>query len=154
MRPRRSGRRRRAVPVAVAATIALLAPTVAAADARVAGAMSSRRQEATDLGRADPGRTLHISVGLALRNRAELEAFLADVQDPRSPRYRQFLTPDEFNALYAPTPAEEEAVVAHLRAHGLRVTARFPNRLVVGVVGSSAAVERTFSVEIHDVLFR
>src|SRR5262249_15487601 len=37
---------------------------------------------------------------------------------------------------------------------GLRVTARFPNRLVVGVVGSSAAVERTFSVEIHDVLFR
>src|SRR5207249_9810102 len=34
---------------------------------------------------------------------------------------------------------------------GLRVTERFPNRLLVGAAGSVAALERAFGVEIHSV---
>jgi kumamolisin len=45
----------------------------------------------------------------------------------------------------------EASVVAHLTASGLRVTTRFPNRLVVGATGSVAALERAFGVEIHAV---
>ena len=64
-----------------------------------------------------------LEYGVGQRVRA-LEAFLADVQDPGSPRYHQFLTQDEFNAFYAPDPAEEAAVVAHLAQSGLTVTER------------------------------
>ena len=39
----------------------------------------------------------------------------------------------------------------YLQANGLMVTDRFPNRLVVGAVGSVAALERAFGVEIHTV---
>src|SRR5207253_1468302 len=88
---------------------------------------------------------------LDVRDREGLEAFLADVQDPSSPRYRQFLSQADFDALYAPTSAQEEAVVDHLRGAGLRVTERFPNRLLVGAAGSVAALERAFGVEMHSV---
>src|SRR5439155_3635092 len=90
-------------------------------------------------------------VSLGLRNRDALEAFLADVSNPDSPGYRHFLTQEEFNAMFAPTSAEEERVVAHLAASGLNVTDRSPNRLLVGAVGSVAALRRAFGVEIHNV---
>src|SRR5207247_683673 len=92
--------------------------------------------------------------GLALRDRDAREAFLADVQDPASPRYAQFITQEEFDALYGPTEAAEAAVVAHLERSGLRITDRAPNRLIVGARGSVAAIERAFGVAIHDVSFR
>jgi len=92
-----------------------------------------------------------VVVALALRNRDALEAFLADVQDPLSPRFHRFLTQAEFNALYAPAVTDEEAVVSHLAQSGLTVTERAANRLLVGAEGSVAALERAFGVAIHAV---
>ncbi len=116
--------------------------------------LSPHLPEVRDLGRAPGAEELSIVVGLGLRNRDALEAHLTELQDPASPIHHRFLTQDEFNASYAPTPAEEEAVVAHLAAHGLRVTERAPNRLVVAATGSVAAIERAFGVEMHAVGFR
>src|SRR2546430_882843 len=129
---------------AVAATTALAAPGKS-------HSLSPHLKDAVDLGRAPASERHRVVVSLDVRNREGLEAFLADVQDPSSPRYRQFLSQAEFDALYAPTPAQEEAVVDHLRGAGLRVTERFPNRLLVGAAGSVAALERAFRVEIHSV---
>src|ERR1017187_9717254 len=64
---------------------------------------SPRLSESTIMERESPANQHSIVVGLGLRNRDELERFLAEVQDPASPNYGQFLTPDEFNARYAPT---------------------------------------------------
>ncbi len=113
--------------------------------------LSPHLKDAVDLGRAPTSERHRVVVSLDVRDREGLEAFLADVQDPSSPRYRQFLSQADFDALYAPTPAQEEAVVDHLRGAGLRVTERFPNRLLVGAVGSVAALERAFGVEMHSV---
>src|SRR5262249_58155494 len=95
------------------------------------GSLSPLVARARDRGRAPRADRHRVVVGLSLRQREALEAFLADVQDPASPRYHQFLTQDEFNALYAPDPGDEEAVVAHLEQSGLTVTDRAPNRLLV-----------------------
>ncbi|MBI3302710.1 MAG: hypothetical protein HYZ72_11650 [Deltaproteobacteria bacterium] len=116
--------------------------------------LSPHLKQVTDLGREAPTTEHSIVIGLALRNRDNLEQFLVDVQNPASPLYHQFLTPEQFNALYAPTPAEEERVVGYLQANGLKVTDRFPNRLLVGAVGSVAALERAFGVEMHRVAFK
>src|SRR5947209_1722625 len=43
------------------------------------------------LGAVDPNHTLSLSVGLEIRNRPALDAFLQDVNDPASPRYHHFL---------------------------------------------------------------
>src|SRR5262249_36312157 len=63
-----------------------------------------------------------------------------------------FLSAEEFAELHAPAAETEAALVAHLEASGLVVTERFPNRLLVGAIGTPQAVERAFGVELHDVL--
>jgi subtilase family serine protease len=132
------------------ALAALFAHPSLAAHAKRSSA-SPRLHEAVDVGRAPRNDRHHVLVGLDLRNRDALEAFLADVQDPSSPRYHQFLTQDQFNALYAPTPDQEEAVVQHLRGAGVKVVNRTPNRLLVEGEGSVGALERAFGVEIHQM---
>src|SRR5262249_38042104 len=118
------------------------------------GSLSPLLSRARDQGSAPRTDRHPIVVGLALRQREALEAFLADVQDPASPRYHRFLTQDEFNALYAPDPTDEEAVVAHLEQSGLTVTDRAPNRLLVGAVGSTEDLERACGVALHAVAYR
>jgi kumamolisin len=108
----------------------------------------------TDLGLAPANFPVRIVVGLDLRDKADLEAFLADVSDPASPHFQHFLSQDAFNARYGPTPAEEQRVVDWLTASGFQVTERFPNRLLVGAVGDHAAVERAFGVRVHHVRWR
>ena len=135
-------------PIVFAATV-VATPALAAPGK--SHSLSPRLKDAVDLGRAPAAERHRVVVSLDVRDRDGLEAFLADVQDPASPRYLQFLSQAEFDALYAPTEAQEQAVVDHLRGAGLRVTERFPNRLLVGAAGSVAALERAFGVEIHSV---
>jgi subtilase family serine protease len=123
----------------------------AAPDVVRPGSRSPLLVTAMDRGPANPSERHRIVIGLALRDRDALEAFLAEVQDPASPTYHRFLTQEEFNALHAPTEADEAALIAHLQANGLRVTQTFPNRLVIGAEGTVAALERAFRVEIHAV---
>src|SRR5206468_11336186 len=114
---------------------ALLAAVSAGAVPR-AGSLSPRLREASDHGRSDARGVHRIVVGLELRNRDVLDAFLAEVHDPASPNYGRFLSQAEFDALFAPTRDTEERVVAHLTANGLTVTERAPNRLLVTATGS------------------
>src|ERR1051326_790097 len=109
---------------------------------------------AIDGGRAPAAERHRVVVGLALRHREQLEAFLAEVNDPASPPYHRYLSQDEFNALYAPRVEDEEAVVGHLRTSGLEITDRFSNRLVVGAAGTADAVEHAFGVQIHSLEYR
>jgi len=118
------------------------------------GSRSPLAAQATDLGRAPVDLPLGIVVGLELRHKAALEAFIADVSNPASPNFQHFLSQEEFNDRYGPTPEEEQRVVEWLTASGFRVTDRFPNRLLVGAVGDNAAAERAFGVSVHNVSLR
>ena len=115
---------------------------------------SPRLRAAAVQAREDPANQHSIVVGLDLRNRADLEEFLADVQNPASPNYGRFLTQDEFDARYGPPAAVEQQVVDYLQANGLTVTDRFSNRLLVGAVGTVAALERALHTEMYNVTFR
>ncbi len=116
--------------------------------------LSPRLSEARILAREDPAGQHRVVVSLGLTNRDELESFLADVQNPASPNYRRFLTPEQFNSRYAPSPDAEQRLVDHLQASGLNVTRRFANRLLVAATGSVATLERTFGIELYNVSFR
>ena len=140
-------------PIALAlALLSLTLPARAQAPNQVRrGSLSPLLGHARDRGPAPRAERHRVVVALALRDRDGLEAFLAEVQDPASPRFRRFLTQAEFNVLHAPAVADEEAVVSHLARSGLRVTERAPNRLLVGAEGSVAALERAFGVAIQVV---
>ncbi len=92
-----------------------------------------------------PGSTpLELAIGLQLRNPEGLTNLLQQIYDPASPKFRQYLTPEQFTALFSPTEQEYEEVVAFAASHNLKVSSRHPNRMLVEVSGSAADIEKAF----------
>jgi len=92
---------------------------------------------------------LRLAIGLPLRDVAGLDNFLAQVYDPASPDFRQYLTPEECSARFGPTEQDYEAVKNFARTNGLTVTTTYGNRLVLDVAGPAAAVESAFHVTLR-----
>src|SRR5271170_2766122 len=96
----------------------------------------------TPLGGVEADKPLRLAIGLPLRDGAGVQAFLAQLYDPASPGYRQFLTGQEFTARFGPTASDYEAVKRFAASNGLAVACEFSNRLVLDVTGPAGAVER------------
>ena len=93
---------------------------------------------------------LRLVIGLNTPRAAEEEAFLQSLQDKKSPNFHKYLTAAQWNARFAPSAADEARVVAWAAQHGLKVTKRYPNRLLVDVEGSVGSVQRAFGVRIEN----
>jgi subtilase family serine protease len=104
----------------------------------------------TPKGRLAATYQLWLAIGLPLRDAGGLDSFLAQVYDPASPNFHQFLTPEEFTARFGPTEQDYEAVKNFARANGLAVTATYGNRLVLDVAGPAAAVEKAFHITLSN----
>lgn len=76
-------------------------------------------------------------------------AFLQSLQNPRSRNFHRYLTPSQWNARFAPTPAQQNAVVSWLRSQGLSVDHLYNNRLVIDASGAAAAASRAFAVKMN-----
>src|SRR5438105_325759 len=118
----------------------------ASSRAMEAGVVSPLVAQVRDLGPAPGHFRLNLVVGLKLRRKARLDAFLADVSKPSSPTFQHFLTQRQFNARYGPTPAQEAAVKRWLRSSGFRISRTFGNRLLVAASGDARAAQRAFGV--------
>lgn len=140
-------------------SIALLAAVFFAVSA--GRAMAAERQvlrghvpaavkQARLIGRVPGDRQLRLCIGLTLRNPDALDTLLRDLYDPASPRYHQYLTPEQFAAAFAPAKQDYAAVVAYARAHGLVVAAAPSDGRLVDVTGTAADVERAFHVTLRE----
>ena len=92
---------------------------------------------------------LNLAIGLPLRDEQGLSNFLAQVGDPASPNYRQYLAPAQFTEKFGPTEADYAAVVHYAETNGLIVTATHGNRLLLDVNGSAADIERAFHIKLN-----
>jgi subtilase family serine protease len=103
----------------------------------------------TPKGRLAATNQLWLAIGLPLRDAAGLDTFLAQVYDPANPKFRQFLTPEEFTEKFGPTEQDYEAVIKFAEARGLTVAGMYPNRLVLDVEGSVSNIEHVFGVTLR-----
>ena len=132
--------------------LALLASVfLCTANAHAANLPAVASHGITDLGRAAPDTQIRLAITLAYRDQAGLDAFVQAVGTPGSPQYRQYLTAEQFNARFAPTPEDYAAVVAALQRAGLQIVRTYENRTVIDVTGSAQAVDAYFATEIHSV---
>lgn len=99
--------------------------------------------------RLAPATTVHLVLGLTPPKLAEEEAFLKQLQDPKSPNFHKYLTAAQWNARFAPSVADEQKVADWAETNGLKVTGRFPNRLVIDVDATSENVEKAFAVKMN-----
>ena len=98
----------------------------------------------TPEGRLPATNRLFLSIGLPLRNQAELDELIGQLYDPRSTNYHKFLTPPEFTARFGPTAQDYQAVIEYAGANGLAVAGTPGNRVVLDVEGGASNVEQAF----------
>jgi len=101
------------------------------------------------IGRLPAVQRLNLAIGLPLRNRQTLTNLLEAVCDPASPRFRQYLTPEQFAAQFGPSEQDYQAVAAFARANGLMVSARHPNRILLDVSGTVADIEKMLHIRLR-----
>lgn len=106
-------------------------------------------REARSLGRLAPGTTVQAMIALPWRNASGLETLTQRLTDPRDPLYKKFLTAAQFNAQYAPTQADYDAVKSWALASGLSVDKTTPSRNLLFVRGTRDAVEAAFHVQMN-----
>ncbi|HEY6542602.1 MAG TPA: S53 family peptidase, partial [Ktedonobacteraceae bacterium] len=102
------------------------------------------------VGPADAQQQLNLSVGLQLRNQSDLASLLSDLNNPRSSRYHQYLTPQEFAAQFGPTADQVQQVKDYLQQQGLAVTNVSPNGLLIDATSTVAQAESAFRVTINN----
>ncbi|MGH8397188.1 MAG: S53 family peptidase [Gammaproteobacteria bacterium] len=101
-------------------------------------------------GHHDPSSMLKVTVALKLRNTEQLDEFLRAVTDPTSPEYHQFLTPQQFTAMYGPTQDQVNAVVNYLESQEIHVTDVTPDDLAIHIQAKSGLLERVLGIQIND----
>ena len=102
---------------------------------------------------ADPDEALEMSVTLRLRQPDDLAALIAAQQDPASPDYHRWLTPDEFAARFAPSADDYTRVVDWLQRQGFVVRPKVSaTRIDFG--GTVVRVEGSFGVRMNHYAHR
>ena len=130
--------------------IALLAAGAAAQERRLlTGHVPALATKAVVIGRLPSTNSLNLAIGLPLRDPEGLDRFLQDICNPASPNYRQYLTPDQFNARFGPTEADYQAVIAFAEAHHLAVTGTHVDRMLLDVAGTVADIEDAFQITLR-----
>jgi len=120
----------------------------------IADSMHPSALHATDLGPL-PGDTP--LVGMSVRflpsaaQQAALDQLLADLQDPSSPRFHQWLTPLQYAAQFGLSSADIAKVTAWLERQGFTVTGVAQGGSFVTFDGTVAQAQTAFSTSIHSL---
>lgn len=104
------------------------------------------------LGPSDPDELVDFQVVLRQPGRAELEAFLAEVADPASPRYHGYLSAEAFGQRFGLPEEAVDEVAASLEAAGLEILRRDAGRTFLAARGRVADVNAMFGIELVDHL--
>jgi pseudomonalisin len=104
---------------------------------------------ATDLGAADATAAMTLVVNLARPDPSGEQALLDAENDPSSPSYRQYLSPDDFATRFGVAQSQLAAVTSWLSGGGLTVDSVSAARDVIAVRGTVAQVSALFATPIH-----
>jgi len=104
---------------------------------------------ATLVGHYTPTQKLRVVFALRPPQLEEEEELLRELQDKNSPQFHQYLSHEEWNARFAPSAEDEQAVVDWANSQSLTVTQRYPNRLLVDVEAPVATIEKALNITIN-----
>lgn len=105
---------------------------------------------AQDLGAYDPSTVISVTVWLKMHNESQLDSLVKQQNQKGSANYHKWLTQSQFNATYAPSSQEVNAVQNFLTAHNLTVANVAENNMYVEVSGTVADVQKAFHVQIDN----
>jgi subtilase family serine protease len=119
--------------------------------------ISPRVKASTDLGEAPANQqlqTVTLRFNRTAAQQAALDQFLLDVQNPASPSYHQWLTPEQFAAQFGLSAADLARVASWLTSKGLTVTGTARGGTFITVTGTVGQFEQAFSTRIHSLDYK
>ena len=81
--------------------------------------------------------------------KAALEQLLADQQNPNSPLYHHWLTPQEMGDRFGLSESDLDSLTGWLESNGFHVDWVAPSRVFIAFSGTAAAVDSAFQSELH-----
>ncbi|MER5862908.1 S53 family peptidase [Kitasatospora sp. NPDC002040] len=150
---RRTGLRAVAAVSLLAGTLAVGIPsaqaeTVPGGRATLEGTAPEWTGAAADAGVTAGSTQVSARVHLAGRDAQGLTAYAAAVSDPASASYGKYLTPEQAEQRFGPSPQQIAAVSAWLRSAGLTVSG--DGRHYLSVTGDASSVQKAFATPLHD----
>src|SRR5215475_8980810 len=118
----------------------------------IKGSKSPMARPENDAGRV-PGETklegINIFFSRSDEQEAELDALIAAQQDPSSPLYHKWLTPEEFGARFGLADSDIATVQSWLEQQGFTVSSVSPSKSNITFSGKIAQIEVAFAAELH-----
>ncbi len=106
-----------------------------------------------DVGPTDPSLPMNRTILLlkiAPEKQAELDRLVAEQQDPSSPNYHHWLTPEEFGKRFGRSPEEIATVKGWLISHGFTIDETAKSGTWINFSGAAADVNSAFRTKMHD----
>jgi len=120
--------------------------------ATLKGSLHPQAQAQFDAGRMPSNTKLNgvsIVFSRSAAQEADLKALIADQQNPASPLYHQWLTPDQFATRYGMAESDINKVESWLEQQGFSIDSVARSRNMIRFSGTATQVERAFSTEMH-----
>jgi subtilase family serine protease len=120
----------------------------------VRGNMHSLARPEFDRGRVGINETISGSVAFRLSEaqQTDLNALLTQQQNPSSPQYHRWLTPEQYASRFGLSPSDLVKVTNWLQSEGLTVTRVARSGTEVFFSGTAGQVEYAFHTELHNYL--
>jgi subtilase family serine protease len=120
----------------------------------VQGTIHPKVKMAADLGEAPADKaldSLSLRFSMTSAQSAALSQLLADQQNPSSPRYHQWLTPEQFGAEFGMSQNDLASATSWLQEQGFTVTGVARGRTFINFSGTVGQVNRAFAANMHAV---
>ena len=108
-----------------------------------------------DVGPVDPAQPMKnmiLSLKVSPDKQAQLDRLLAEQQDPKSPNFHKWLTPQEFGTRFGPSQQELDAITAWLKSKNFVIEKVANGRLSINFSGTAADVEKAFHTQMRHYL--
>jgi hypothetical protein len=105
-----------------------------------------------DRGPASPGMRIHgasIVFSRTAAQQADAASFMAELQDPKSPNFHQWITPQQYADRFGMSQADIDKVVGWLRSQGLHVDSVSNSRTQMYFSGTVAQIQTALRTQIH-----
>jgi subtilase family serine protease len=109
----------------------------------------------SDLGEVDSSQKLQwvtVYFSMPAAQQAALTQLLQDQQNPASPLYQQWLTPEQFGAQFGMSTADLAAVSNWVASEGLNLVQTARGRNFIVVSGTAGQIEKAFGTQIHKLV--
>src|SRR5437899_1294860 len=118
----------------------------------VRGAIHPKARPEFDRGALDPSftaRGMTLLLKQSAGQRTALERLLSEQQDPSSPNYHHWLTPEQYADRFGLSQSDLDKITAWLRSESFAVSKEARGRNWISFSGTAAQVRNSFGAELH-----